>query len=134
MSAPRLLAILLFASLWGLAPCALAEAPQRPAEEITEPQPIAVGARFFTKLSSPRGYQIYYTYCGFEAGYLKVKYEKYLHFDELEEKEIFTLPLNSSKQTVLSTSPLYGETPATATKLLIAVVDDFGQITVKKFK
>lgn len=128
------LCLLAFMACVEIARPAWAEPPQKPVEEIVEPQPLAIGSRFFTKQSMPRGYQVYYTHMGFEGGYLKVKYERYYHYDKLEESEILTLPLDTSKTALMSTRPCYGETAGTTTKLLIAVVDDFGRITVQKIK
>lgn len=110
------------------------ETSKRVEEEITMPQPLAIGTRFYTKSTVKAGHQAYYTHMGFEGNYIKVKYELYYHYEELQETDIFTLPLNADRQSVLCTKPLSGETPATTVKLLITVVDDFGRIKVQKYK
>lgn len=107
---------------------------ERSDEAITGTQPLAVGTIFFTKSTPKAGYQVHYTYMGFEGGNIKVKYELYYHYDQLESADTFSLPINGSKQAVLNTRPLYGETLANTTKLLITVVDDFGRINVQKYK
>ena len=110
----------------------LCETPLPCKEEIVQPQPLPIGARFYIKSTARAGYQVYYSYMGFEQGFLKVKYELRYHLDELIESEYFLLPMNANRQALLSTKPLYGETQANTTKLLISVVDDFSAIAVQK--
>ncbi|MDB4349742.1 hypothetical protein OAA99_02175 [Omnitrophica bacterium] len=103
-------------------------------EVITEDQPIAVGAVFFTKSTPRPGYKACYTHMGFEGNNIRVKYELYYHHDELEESDIFTLVTSTNRQTVLSTEPLCDEDPSRVTKLLITVIDGFGRIGVDEYK
>ena len=107
---------------------------EQPKETITRPQPLCVGTRIFTKSDHEVGYQAYYTYLGYEWNLIKIKYELYYHYDELEETEIFTLPVAGNKQAMLNTKPLCKETPGRATKLKITVLDDYGRIRVEKTK
>lgn len=103
-------------------------------EEITKPQPIAIGEVFFTKSTPKAGYQARYKHMGFDGDNIVVKYELYYHYDELEEVETFKLITDASKQALLSTKPFTGEDPTKVTKLLIKVVDGFGRIKVREYK
>jgi len=102
-------------------------------EKISSP-PIAVGGVFYSKITTKPGYQTYYTHMGFEGGYIKVKYEKFYHYDEPVESEIYTAPLTVDRQALISTKPLCGEDPSKVTRLLITVVDDLGRIRVEPHK
>ncbi len=112
-----------------LAPALEAE---RPEERITQPQPLYVGSLLYTKTYPKVGHQQYYTYLGFDGSYLKLKYELYYHFDELEESEILTLPIGGEAQAMFTTKPMGNETAQKATKLLISVIDSYGRVTVQR--
>ena len=103
-------------------------------ERITTPQPFYIGTKIFYKGHPKIGHQVYYTYLGFEGDMLKLKYEKYYHFDELVETEILTLPLGSEHDALFITEPIEGETVAESTKLKITVVDGYGRIMVEKIR
>ena len=103
-------------------------------EEISEKQPITIGVVFFTKSMSRPGYQAYYTHMGFDGEYIKVKYELYYHYDELEEREFFTLAVDPTDHALLSVKPFPGEDPEKVTRLTIKVADKLGRLTVDEYK
>ncbi|MFH1594690.1 MAG: hypothetical protein ABID09_08350 [Candidatus Omnitrophota bacterium] len=110
------------------------EIEQSAVERITQPQPLYIGSRIFSKEHSKVGYQVYYTYIGIEQGHLKIKYELYYHYDELVETEMLALPLGKNGEAMFITKPIAGETIATATRLKITVLDSYGRIGVDKIK
>ena len=111
---------------------ALDEKPFR--EIVSSAKAMPVGSVFYTKTSTRPGYQVYFTHMGFDGPYLKVKYEKFYHYDEIVEREIFNLPLNLERKAILLTKPVVEENPAKLTRLLITVVDELGQISVEEYK
>jgi len=107
---------------------------EKPVWKVAVRQPLYIGSRIFTKRDPQIGYQLYYTYLGYEGDMLKIKYELFYHYDKLVKTETLTLPVRSGGVAMFATKPFYGESEGDVVKVKITVVDAYGRINVEVIK